>query len=88
MSTFRDAIAQAISDEQSMMMGATPDMDVPKFNAGDAQCAWGVLAMPEMEAIRKALLLDTICECDDPIMCGCDMQLPVSVIAWVLGGDQ
>jgi hypothetical protein len=85
MSTFRDAIAEAVADTYGDLVRYT--------TAHDEEISAAVLNMPEMQAIRSALR--TVCVeyewCapgppDWSTILG-DLRLPESVIAWVLDGD-
>lgn len=81
--TLPDFIARAISDDS-----------VARWN--DTKAAGRVLASEEMQAIRKALLsaawdvVDSYTNWDtvDDALRGSVFNLPPSVVAWVLEGEQ
>lgn len=94
MSTFRDAIANAVVRGFYAMSGGDPtelaESDISP-NSGDLTLADAVLAMPEMEAIRKVLKAVGdmgIGVVDDEFVMTTLYELPESVDAWVLRGDQ
>jgi hypothetical protein len=81
MSTFRDAIAQAINDTVWAELEPTPE----NLTEADA-----VLAMPEMQAIRKALAFGGEALTDymkSPDVGLRSIDVPEHIIAWVLDGD-
>ena len=95
MNTFQDAIAEALALSWWEMSGGDANDYTPSANSGDLQLAWTVLAMPEMEAIRKALA--EVAESDryawggvtPPAEALRDIHhLPDSVIEWCLNPQE
>ena len=77
MTTFRDAIYDAAW------------VQIEANGYFDRECANAVLAMPEMQAIRRVLRFDFDGWCCDDCRDAhlADLDLPEHVIDWVLGTD-
>jgi hypothetical protein len=89
---FRDAIAAQIEadweiEAEDVHLHNDAPYTVVAVLSTPAEIAGSVLAMPEMEAIRKALLMWSP-KHDRAAEVMARWPLPESVIAWVLGEDR